>query len=313
MNVITIGGATIDVVVIGSNEEHEPGAKHDVQHIGFYPGGGAVNTALSFARHGASVKIMCAVGADMEGKWLEATLAGQGINVKSLEFIEGMPTGKAVIQQDRTGEVSVLAQRGASAYLSIVDGTAELSGQDLIYISSLSAKSIGPLAAALAGLKQKLPTPVVFNPSISHLREPSPEFKKLFHLSDIVCLNAAEARVLAGLKPEGMTSACSIKKVASLIDKLSLRRGQAALLTLGAHGAAFFDGVSTHFCNAAKVEVVSTLGAGDAFASSFVYELLSGEAPAKALVAATKAASLVLGQVSGNYAGAMLKHACNCE
>jgi sugar/nucleoside kinase (ribokinase family) len=110
-----------------------------------------------------------------------------------------------------------------------------------------------------------------------------------------------------------MTSACSIKKVASLIDKLSLRRGQAVLLTLGAQGAIFFDGVSAHFCDAAKVEVVSTLGAGDAFASSFVYELLSGEAPAKALVAATKAASLVLGQVSGNYAGAMLKHACNCE
>ncbi|MDN5843973.1 MAG: hypothetical protein L0H54_11080, partial [Alcaligenaceae bacterium] len=53
LRIATIGAAIVDIIVARTMPMR--GAKQDVDHIGLYLGGGAVNAGLNFAARGAQV------------------------------------------------------------------------------------------------------------------------------------------------------------------------------------------------------------------------------------------------------------------
>src|SRR5438067_336948 len=94
MNVMTIGGATQDIIInykdarvlhrsAGLETQSflllQEGKKIDVDDIQYYSGGGATNSAVSFARLGFSVSIFCTIGTDYQGQFILHDLAKENI------------------------------------------------------------------------------------------------------------------------------------------------------------------------------------------------------------------------------------------
>lgn len=294
MHVTTIGAAIVDIVV--SQVQPMRGAKQDVDHIGLYAGGGAVNAALNIAARGAQVAVHACVGQDLEGGLIRDLLQRHGI--QPVLSTHHLPTGKAVVMVDQAGAARAYAQRGASAWVG-GQGFAGLAQTDVVYVTGLSLESQAWLQDVLARMPSRS-FRLVVTPGARQLSDPQ-ALHGLWDQTDLLCVNANEAAKLNG---ELLAEDDPSPEIAlGLARRLVRRSGQAVLVTLGSRGAMFFDGQEGHFQAARPVPVVSTIGAGDAFASAFVHAWAGGADPQAALGAATDSAARIIQVIPANRAG----------
>ncbi|MER1968310.1 carbohydrate kinase family protein [Castellaniella sp. GW247-6E4] len=300
MKVLTIGAAVVDIVVARALPMR--GAKQDVEHIGLYAGGGAVNAGLNFAARGARVAVHAAVGRDLEGSLIADLLARQGLRAAFDALDE--PTGKAVVIVDEQGAARAYAQRGASARVG-EGGFPGLGDCELVYVTGLSLKSQECLQAALARLPRR-GFRLAVTPGARQLSRPD-GLAALRCAADLLCMNAHEAARLCGEDPPEDVDGRGIapERAEALARRVVVREGQGALVTLGASGAVFYDGQAAHFGAPHRVDVVSTVGAGDAYASAFAHEWARGASPSRALSEAAASAAEVIGTLPANLAGAL--------
>ena len=295
MQFTTIGAAIVDIVV--SRVHPMRAAKQDVEHIGLYAGGGAVNAALNVAARGAHVTIHACVGRDLEGDLLRDLLRRHGIHTAIPDH--ELPTGKAVVMVDASGAARAYAQRGASTWVG-EQGFPGLEQADVVYVTGLSLESQAWLEQSLA----RMPVArhrLAVTPGARQLADPH-ALLGLWERADLLCVNAREAARLCG--DDALDTDAPAPEVARDLARRLLRRpGQSVLVTLGQGGALFHDGEHGHFHPARPVEPVSTIGAGDAFASAFVHAWASGAAPLDALAAATDSAARVIQVIPANQAG----------
>lgn len=300
MNIVTVGGATLDIIVAGMDGAMRlAGAKQDVSHIRMYPGGGAVNTALRFKELGARTTILCAVGDDIEGRLLLDALRKEDIGLDQVQIVTTHATGKAVIHVDAVGHAQVFAQRGASGQLCIPVGgfSAEI---DVLYVSSLSDPATAQLAHALH-MGARRPRKVVFNPGARQVKEHSMAFLSLMKAADLVCVNEHEAQLLTN-STSGFDQDLDCADAARLVVKISRIHECEVLLTLGSRGALYKNASGVTYHPALPIKPKSTLGAGDAFCSTFAFCWASGMAPTEALERGVGAAGEVINTLAGNLA-----------
>jgi sugar/nucleoside kinase (ribokinase family) len=295
MQFTTIGAAIVDIVV--STVQPMRGAKQDVDHIGLYAGGGAVNAALNVAARGARVTVHACVGRDLEGGLIRDLLQRHGIRAAIPDH--HLPTGKAVVMVDDSGAARAYAQRGASAWVG-EQGFAGLQGADVVYVTGLSLESQAWLQDALGAMASR-PFRLVVTPGARQLSDPR-ALHGVWDQADLLCVNAREAAKLLG-DDTLQTDAPPPDVALALARRLARRPGQAILVTLGAGGALFFDGERGHFHEARRVAAKPTIGAGDAFASAFVHAWADGAAPQAALAAATDSAARIIQVIPANQAG----------
>ncbi|CAM5222873.1 Sugar/nucleoside kinase (Ribokinase family) OS=Castellaniella defragrans OX=75697 GN=HNR28_001943 PE=3 SV=1 [Castellaniella defragrans] len=295
MRFATVGAAIVDIVV--SRVRPMLGAKQDVDHIGLYAGGGAVNAALNMASLGGEVAVFACVGRDLEGGLVRDLLQRHGIRAEIPDH--ALPTGKSVVMVDDSGAARAYAQRGASAWVG-EQGFSGLERSEVVYVTGLSLKSQSWLEQALSALERPA-FRLVVTPGARQLSHPE-ALRGLWARADLMCVNAYEAASLCG---ETLSDADAVSPQAaeSLAARLMRRPGQHVLVTLGAAGAVFHDGDQAHFHAARRVKAVSTIGAGDAFASTFVHAWANGSAPQDALAAATESAARIVQVIPANQAG----------
>lgn len=296
MQLVAIGSITVDVVVSGMPAELARGDKQEVGSIDLYPGGGALNATASFMAQGESVRLLGALGHDGLGERLRAHIAHLGIDVRSVQICPDQPTGKAIVLVEPSGSASVLARRGANACLRV---QAQDLQADLIYVAPLALQPMESLAQALAARPDQ-PTCLVVNPSVACLRQQGQGFKQVYAQADVLGLNAVEAQMLAGVPDADIQLELSIEQACELATRLQHHPEQALLITLGVQGAVLaFKG--QHYREpACKVAVCSTVGAGDAFLSSFALAWKRGVEPSEALRIASRAAAERLAQWAAN-------------
>uniref|UniRef100_UPI003342D027 carbohydrate kinase family protein n=1 Tax=Castellaniella defragrans TaxID=75697 RepID=UPI003342D027 len=298
MRILTIGAAVVDIVVAPVLPMR--GAKQDVAHIGLYAGGGAVNAALNFAARGAETAVQASVGRDLEGGLLDGLLGRCGVRTAFETVAE--PTGKAIVMVDGQGAARAYAQRGASIRVG-GQGFTGLADCEVAYVTGLSLESQAHLGAALAASGTRR-FRLVVTPGARQIACPD-ALQALRREADLLCMNLDEASRLCGEAPPAGADEQAPERAEALARRILAREGQGVLITLGAGGALFHDGRSAHFGPARSVEVVSTVGAGDAFASAFVHEWARGADPARALSEAAASAARVLGVLPANLAGSL--------
>lgn len=301
MDVAVVGGATFDVVVCGSSAGWQPGVKQDVESIEFGAGGGAVNASLALHAAGARVRIVCALGGDKEGEWLRTLLGREGIDLSLVQTVAGEPTGKAVIHLDDRGEARVFAHRGASTKISPGRVGAAIPNCELLYVAALSASAEAELHSALATGRNRRPR-LAMNPGAAQLQRASSALLGLVAMTDLLCVNEAEARLLARNRGTAIPDD-PLASGASWIECLQAHEGQAVLVTLGAKGAVLLAAGNVHHHSSRSVQAASTLGAGDAFCSTFAYHWAMGASVADCFREAQSFCALVLRVRLANLAG----------
>lgn len=285
------------------------GGKVDVSSILHATGGGATNVAVGFKRLGFSVATFFKLGFDQAARDVLSELQHEGIDVESVVFSSLETTGQSFIIPSLSGDRTVFACRGANTCLLEREVPYErFANLDCLYVSSLSGAS-GQLLLPLMKAAKKGGALIALNPGGSQLRNDVGRMSQALAYTDILIVNSEEAKIfmkaLIGVDdhvralaaqpesngdasaPELMRAPHDLQTVCfslkAFFATLHEKGPRVIVVTNGAEGVYVSARGTIYFHPSLPVEVVNTLGAGDAFGSTFVGSILAGVSIEKAI------------------------------
>lgn len=286
----------------------QEGRKIEVESVTYSTGGGATNTAVSFARLGFTTTAFCKVGNDCEGSAILSVLQQEKVNTSCMIKDTTIATGTSFIIPCPSGDRTVLVYRGANNTLEESELPLRLiDTMDIVYVTSLSGKTSSLLLPIARYAKQKNKK-VAINPGTSQLTVGVDVLQASLPYIDILILNAHEAAMLAcsllekkhlqktsqrvfnneQCLPTLLRQPLHYKDIkCNIVDYFAytLAHGPSiAVVTNGAEGVYVATENTIYFHRSLPTQVISTLGAGDAFASCFVAQILQKKSIEDALI-----------------------------
>lgn len=335
--IITIGGAMRDLFLQSSHVqtmclsgvcESQPfvalqeGRKIEIESLQSFPGGGAVNSAFSFAKQGHAVDIFCKTGSDSEGDFVSAALHAEGVETKHILKDAHEGTGLSIIIPCASGNRTALVYRGANAKLTQEEISSHvlksdlLKNRDLVYITTL-AEGASQALPAIAQEAKRNNALVAVNPGTSQLTKSVATLKAALPNIDILIMNKYEATLLMSAV-SGSISGTDFT-LENFFTEILKRGPQIVVVTNDKEGvyvasrepvAGMVSGVSVaqvdlcpahiYFQPSVKTHIISTLGAGDAFGSTFTGYILEGASILDAMRAGVVNAASVLSSLGAN-------------
>ena len=287
---ITIGSATQDVFIqsdvasivavsqISKKSEFMSfpyGAKTEIADFSKNLGGGAVNTATNFANLGCKTSTIIKLGNDELNSIIKLTLAKSGIDIMNIIDSDKHLTGFSIVLVSFQGDRTVLAHRGANAHVSEKEVNFEaIKNSRWVYVSPLSGNS-NKILDKIAKFCEENKINLAINAGTTALKKGAKYFSKILTTAQIVVMNKEEASLVTNIQVRPDTKEEKYSKEAihpDVVDMLkSLKNGTDALVVItdGKNGVYCYDGKKVYICPIYPAVVTSTLGAGDAFASTF--------------------------------------------
>lgn len=306
MKVITIGTATQDVFLLsrelkrlydpehlkkigfksGEAECFALGAKMEVEDLSLTYGGGAANTAVTFARQGFSVICAASVGQDLIGENIAANLKRQQVKAR-ISFNSKAKSAYSAIILTPGGERTILTFRGAANDLKAKDIDVLPLRADWIYINPGSIP-VSVIRRAINKYKRNK-AKIAMNPSRHYLSLKPSVLNPLLNKLDVVIMNREEAAYLTGIDYDQEN--LIFKRLDRLVKGISV-------MTDGADGVLVSDGKVVYRAGVFKEkQVVDRTGAGDAFGSGFVAGLIKTKDIESAIVLGSANATSVVEQI----------------
>jgi len=261
-DVITIGSATVDVFAVISKrlKEINVGDKVLVEAIAFETGGGGVNAAVGLSRMGLNTAFLGKLGHDLNAFKILHELKKEKVHVIKTHASE-YPTSYSFILKSKKEQDRVLfTYKGASDHLNYNDFEKSELKTKWIYMATMMKGSF-KTCNKIADYAKKHNIKLMFNPSTYLAAKGRFYLRKILNATTILVLNRSEAKLLLNAKTDHLPALA--KGLYRIGPKL-------VIITEGAKGVAAYDGRELYTLPAYKVKVVSTTGAGDAFASGFL-------------------------------------------
>ena len=257
MPTLCLGEALVDLVC------ERPVA--DMSEAGaFVPhfGGATANVAVGAARTGADIALAGGAGEDAWGRWLQARLRAERVDVEWFRLVPGAATPVAFVVTDHGGEPSF--QLYAESLAATIGAVGERLPEavelcDGVFFSSNTLAGEEERALTLAARERalELGRPVIFDPNLRLHRwrsaaEAAAIANECVPGALLVRANHAEAQLMTGERDPAAAA-------------LALTKGGArlAVVTLGAEGAVLRGELQADVPGV-PADVISTVGAGDA-------------------------------------------------
>ena len=288
-DVITIGSATMDVFVESDdanivsvytkNKKSEfmsypYGAKVEITDFASQVGGGGVNTACNFANLGLKTSAIFKIGDDIYSDGILESFKEKNVDLSNIIQDKTLSTGFSIILVSFQGDRTVLAHRGANAKIKKSEINFDaIKNAKLLYIAPLNGDSTKVLDDIVNFAKDNN-VKVCFNAGTSSIKKGFNYIKKILENAHIVVMNKEEAtmatqiQVRPDTRDEKFSEELIHPDIKEMFNKLKVRDYQIIVITDGGHGAYAYDGKQYYYCPVFNSPVVSTLGAGDAFAST---------------------------------------------
>lgn len=274
--IVVFGSVNIDLVARVARMPR-PGETLAGETFAMLPGGKGANQALAARRAGAEVSLHAAVGSDAFAEPALAMLRSAGVDLCGVTRVDAS-TGVALIHVDARGENAITVISGANAAADPAQVPDRLlhAGSTLLLQLEVPIDAVGELAARACRQGAR----VMLNAAPA---QPLPA--ALLDLLDVLVVNEHEAAALA--QPLGMSP-----RPGEFAGEISGRHGCAAIVTLGGEGAlAAVDG-RIYAVPAARVQMVDSTGAGDAFCGALAAALDRGATWPRALAEGIAGGSL---------------------
>jgi sugar/nucleoside kinase (ribokinase family) len=274
-----VGDKKLDVVCMGEIlVDMIPGEQNASSGRVFYGcfGGAPFNAAVGLAKLGRRVGAIACVGSDPFGEFLLETLRAHGIGCEQVK-----------VKRARTTLAFVVPSGGENAFFfyrlpwaQTADTMLEARDLDEDYLRSAKVLHTSGVALSCEPLRSSLLRAmrvvrdsgglVSFDANVRpDLWGSADEIKSIYdkalELSDVLMLAQDEVRALFRAEPD------------EAHDLIRARYGtRYVAVRMGARGALVVGDGERVFAEAFKVEVVDTVGAGDAWAAAFIHGILEG-------------------------------------
>lgn len=319
-NIVSVAQEAIERISLHNGETSflllEQGRKVDAESISSHVGGGAANVAVSMARQGLEVEVLALAGEDLNGRKIRQRLIDEGVGVNHFISQPDWQTGSSILIYSHDQNAAIFTKRGINSGLGEQLHRVNFADYRLVYVGCLSSHSRACLPHIVEQAKAA-GCLVAANPCIGQDEEAIDQFLAIAENIDYLSLNKQETISLLSKTHRRLYTKLPLLPVAvaetpplmrsglhvndywlPLNDVMSMicSTGPGCFsLTDGSSGAYLFDGKQLLFCPAAEVQPMGTAGAGDAFASTIVAQLLQGHDSLRALYAATRNAASVVG------------------
>ena len=242
-------------------------------------GGAPANFACSCAGlvgDRAVVSMVSAVGIDELGERAITTLRDKNVRTDAIDRLSN-PTGQVLVALDDTGTASYrFAADTAWDYLAWNDGLEKLAAEtDVVCFGTLGQRSDVSYATIQRFVRSTKPNCLrVFDVNIRSPFYSESLIRQSLEIADVLKLNDEELPLLTkiyNLTGSGKSDAELLAELAAACDL------QVVALTRGADGALILRDGAVSDCLATPVDVVDTVGAGDAYTASMILGLLDGK------------------------------------
>jgi len=256
-----------------------------------YIGGAPLNFAAHFVKQGEESYMLSAVGDDELGNSALDILRGFNINTDYVSISKINETGKCLVTLDSKGIPNYNLLDNV-AYDYIINPDLTDTTFDAFYFGSLALRNSN---------NQETVSKILANNSFKeifvdiNIRKPfvSKEAINLaFTNATIIKISDEELPIVTDLL---FNAEYDYKKAAKEISE-KFGNIKLVIITLGEKGAFVYDCEKdvTYSCDAEKVKVVSTVGAGDSFSATFLNKYLSGLEIEECLKSASKVSAFVV-------------------
>src|SRR5579864_813790 len=292
----------MDITVLGrigydlySEEPNVPLPR--VRRFSRYLGGSSANMAVGLARLGAKVGIVACLGNDSLSEFLTGFLKSENVDTRHVKTAPGYLPSLCLTEVSPPDRFPQVFYRRDPA-----DTRLEVDDEDLAYIASsgmfvtngtslCASPSRESTYRALERARQA-GCRVVLDVDYRAMSWSRPEEAGL-----AVRLALPFVDVLIGNELE-LTLVAGIADLSDAIAKLRQARLPMLVSKLGDKGTRVWTGDESVFLEPYSVEVVSTIGAGDGFASGFLYALLKELPVVECLHYGNAAAAIVVSRLS---------------
>jgi fructokinase len=276
MTIVCLGEAIVDLVC-----EEPLASPDDAGSFIPHPGGALANVAVAASRAGADAALLGGVGDDPWGHWLRSRLAGEGVGVEWTAVAAELTTPLALVtfgpdfepSFQLYGESIGPAMRAAREHMpvALAGGSAFVFGSNTLVGEPERELTVSARRAA-----RDRDLPILFDPNLRPNRWRSMDravtvCRELCDGAFAVKTTSEEAELLTG-KSDPADAAAALCGLGA----------QIGVVTRGAAGA-LMRGAADGEADAPRIEVVSPLGAGDAFMGALAAGLAkAGWDPARA-------------------------------
>ena len=264
------------------------GSKVDIDKMSYEVGGGGVNSAITFSRHGHEAIFIGNLAKDSAGDAITRVLDREGVDTSYIDYVSGKATGTSVILLDsKHGERTILTCRGASEkFDNFSADDLDLIQPDWLYVTTLR----GDMDTLLKFFEKakSIGTKIMFNPGVRELTD----IKKLIGLLedvDVLLVNKQEA---AQIVP-GVLLTELLYRLNNYVDTV--------IITDGAMGGIASNGDEAYrFGIYEDTRIKDATGAGDAFGSGFLAHLAAGRSFKNSLIFASANSTAVVSKIGAN-------------
>lgn len=227
-------------------------------------GGSAANTIHGLAMMGVESGFIGSIGKDEIGDFFEKDMKKAGVNTFLLRRDSFTGTAVALISPD--SERTFATHLGAAVELEAADlPSSTFTGYDILYMEGYLIINRALVETACLMAKERNMKVAIDLASYNVVDAKKEDFTEIIEkYADIIFANADEARSFTGLEPEGA------------LDEIS-KLCEVAVVKVGSEGSWIRRGEEKIKIDAATVDLKDTTGAGDLYASGFLYGFARGE------------------------------------
>jgi len=278
-DVVTFGSATLDVFLKTRNFSFRKekkflsqkavcfpfGSKADINDLAFRTGGGGTNAGATLALQGLKTAYCGMLANDFSGSEILKDLKRFGVDSSLVFKTDKAPTNFSVIFSwglDRTAFV----WRGASELLKWSNVPQNKIKAQWLYLAPFSGELAG-LFEPLVNFAHKNKIKVFANLGNTQIDLGIKKLKPILKKIDIALLNQEEASLLTKIAYQEEEKV--FKKIDDWVDGL-------VIMTKGKKGVVASDGNYLYRAESLPAKIVEKTGAGDAFGSGFLSQILKG-------------------------------------
>lgn len=277
------------MTLVDENQQHQLIEQLDAFEGNKASGGSAANTLIAVSSMGGSSYYSCKVADDDLGHFYLNDLKSAKVDCNMEGKHKGGITGKCLVMVTPDAERTMHTFLGVSSELSPYEVSEEaIKNSSYCYLEGyLTTSDTGKAAnieARTIAEANNVKTALTFSDPfvVEFFREGFTE--TIGDGIDLLFCNEAEAL--------SYTQKDSIEEAAEVIKTFS----KTFAITLGAKGAAIYDGSELIHIQPNAVTAVDSNGAGDLFAGAFMYGLTHGKSFEEAGILASKASSIIVSQ-----------------
>lgn len=294
---VVIGTIFVDIKGF-SFADYDP-AGRNLGDIKIVHGGVGRNVAENLANSNVPASFVGMLEESEICQGVERHLNETGVDISDTVRVPANGIGKWVVIIDEKGSmrgsISSMPDTGyLESYLK-ENGERIISGADNVIIEMDLNETIADLVVSLCLKHQKSVYAIVGNMSVILARRDLISKTDCFICNEIEASRFFNKEELKGYSPRGM------------LEFLPGAAGKAGIgsmvVTMGKHGAVYYDGRDSGICKPYPAKVIDTSGAGDAFFSGTVMGLMRNEPLSEAVKLGSRLAAVTISSEETTYPG----------